>query len=98
MASSEGPASPPRAPGVAQAEAANASPPDSMSRRLILILPVMHRSIFEAVHRQVGAFVGVTGGQLLVDVDTEAGRVAGMEGAVRERVGVREDGVGLVGV
>ena len=52
-------------------------------------------AVFETVHRQIGALVVVCRGQLLVDVDAEAGRVARMQHAVGEAIGVREDRVGL---
>jgi len=54
--------------------------------------------VLQAVHRQVGALVGVPGGERLVDLDAVAGRVARMQEAVLEGVGVREHGVRLVGV
>ena len=48
--------------------------------------------------RQVRGVVRILRRQRLVDVDAEAGRLARVQRAVRERVGVREDRVGLVGV
>src|SRR4051812_42401796 len=60
--------------------------------------PVPHRAVFEAVHRQVRALVRVLRGELFVDVDAEPGALAGVQIALRERVAVREYGVGLGGV
>src|SRR4051794_40534062 len=76
-------------PGRSRSATATSSPGCSSS-----VSPVMHGSVLQAVHRQVGRPVVVLRGGLLVDVDTEAGFFGGVHQAVREAVGVREDGVG----
>ena len=57
---------------------------------LLFILPV-----FLAVHRQIGALVGIALGQRLVEVHAVPRRLAGVQIAVIEPVRVREDRVGL---
>src|SRR5262245_39577605 len=60
--------------------------------------PAMDGAVESARDRQVRALVGVFRGQVLVDVHTQPGRFAGLHEAGLERIGVREDGVGLRGV
>src|SRR5215831_15983822 len=57
--------------------------------------PVVHRAIFQAVDRQIGAAVGIFRGERLVDLDAEAELVAGMEVSVPKGISVRENRVGL---
>lgn len=61
--------------------------------------PVPERAVvLQAVDRQVLALVGVLRGELLVDIHAVAGRLARVQHALVEGVGMREDGVGLLGV
>src|SRR4051794_40719291 len=91
-----------RVAGGAQPAAASASPPARISRLLIatglVSSPIVHRAVLQPVHRQVGALVGVTGGELFIELDAEAGGVTGVERYVAKAVAVREDGVRLLGV
>ena len=47
-------------------------------------LPIRHRAVLQPVHRQVGALVGMSRSQRLVDVDAEARRLARMQVAIGE--------------
>src|SRR5690349_12089655 len=62
-------------------------------------LPMPQRAVvLQPVHRQVGALVRVLRGQRLVDLHAVAGRLARVQVAVLERVGMREHRIRLVGV
>src|SRR5882762_11004413 len=61
-------------------------------------LPTMHGAVELAIDGQVCAAVRVCGGDLLVDIDAEAGGVAGVHHAVGESVGVGEDAIGFISV
>src|SRR5882672_9179164 len=61
-------------------------------------LPTMHGAVELAIDGQVCAAVRVRGGDLLVDIDAEAGGVAGVHHSVGEGVGVGEDAIGFIGV
>src|SRR5450755_4691453 len=61
-------------------------------------LPIPHRAVFEAIHRQRARFVRILCRQLFVDVDTMARRNARMQIAILEIVGVRKHRVGLLRV
>ncbi len=62
------------------------------------VSPVVHGPVVEPVHRQVRGRVRVGGGQLLVQFHPDAGRVARVQVAVGEGVGVPEHLVGQRGV
>src|SRR5882724_7542247 len=61
-------------------------------------LPAVHGAVEFAIDGQVCAAVGVGGGDLLVDIDAEAGGVAGVHHSVGESVGVGKDAIGFVSV
>ena len=61
-------------------------------------LPVCQRSVEFAIHRQVGALIGILRGALLIEIDTQAGAIAGKHESIFEEVVVGKDCVGLIGV
>src|SRR5229473_3103480 len=61
-------------------------------------LPAVHSAIELAIDGQVGAAVRIGGGELLIDIDAEAGSVARVHHPVGKSVGVRKDAIGFVGV
>src|SRR5215831_3183248 len=55
----------------------------------------MHRPIELAVDRQVGPAIRMPGRQLFVDINSQAGLLAGMHPAILKRIRVRKNFVGL---
>src|SRR5258708_23684978 len=62
------------------------------------LLPAVHGAVELAIDGQVGAAVRIVGGELLIDVDAQAGGVAGVHHSVGEGVGMRKDAIGFGGV
>ena len=56
---------------------------------------ILHAAIFESIDRQRCRTIGVSGGELFVDVHTVARLLAGVQITIIETIGVREHRVGL---
>src|SRR5467141_2089582 len=61
-------------------------------------LPTVHGAVELAIDGQVRAAVRIVSCELLIDVHTEAGGVAGMHHSVGKGIGMREDAIGFGGV
>ena len=48
----------------------------ALHRRAAGELPVRHRPVFQAVHREIGAFIRIFGGQRRVEIDAKTGNTS----------------------
>src|SRR5260370_40908738 len=64
----------------------------------IQLLPTVHGAVELAIDGQVRAAIGIVGGELLVNIDAEAGSITGVHHSVGTGVGVWKDAISLIGV